>query len=187
MNETPVQPQFHQVATELAEPLLRYLTRQIGDPMVAEDLRQETLLRIERGLPNFAGRAQLKTWAFSIAGNVVADYLRQPQHRLKLVDIEEAANASADDQTLDEQLVIDEMNSCVRGVIDSLPPDYRTALILHDLEGMTAEQTADVSQCSLATAKIRIHRARQRLKDALQRQCDFYRDTDDVFRCSRVS
>jgi len=81
--------------------------------------------------------------------------------------------------------VVDEMSTCVRGVIDSLPGDYRTALVLHDLEGLTAAQVADVAGCSLATAKIRIHRARRRLKDALEDECRFYRDEDDVFRCDR--
>ena len=179
-------PDFEQLARELSAPLLRYLTRQVGDAAIAEDLRQEALLKIERGLPGFGGRADIKTWAFAIASHVAIDYLRLPAHRLKVVEMDEAAQVADANPEVDEQLVIDEMNSCVRGVIDSLPPDYRTALILHDLEGMSAEQTAAVSHCSLATAKIRIHRARQRLKAALATQCDFYRDSDSVFRCTRA-
>ena len=179
-------PSFEQVARDLSTPLLRYLTRQVGDASVAEDLRQETLLKIERGLPGFAGRANIKTWAFSIASHVVIDYLRQPGQRLKMVAIDEAADIADDDALMDDNCVVDEMNNCVRTVIDSLPPDYRTALILHDLEGMTAAQTAEVSQCSLATAKIRIHRARARLKAALAKQCDFYHDSDSVLRCTRT-
>jgi RNA polymerase sigma-70 factor (ECF subfamily) len=77
------------------------------------------------------------------------------------------------------------MSSCVRDVIDGLPGNYRTALVLHDLEGLTAAQVAEVANCSLATAKIRIHRARRRLRDALEEECRFYRDDDDVFRCDR--
>jgi RNA polymerase sigma-70 factor (ECF subfamily) len=73
----------------------------------------------------------------------------------------------------------------VRQVIDSLPQDYRAALVLHDLEDLSAQHVADICGCSLATAKIRIHRARQRLRGALKRECDFYRDDDNVFRCDR--
>ena len=76
-------------------------------------------------------------------------------------------------------------DACVRGVIDSLPEDYRTALVLHDLEGQTAAQVADIAGCSIATAKIRIHRARRRLKQALNEECSFYRDEDNVLRCDR--
>jgi RNA polymerase sigma-70 factor (ECF subfamily) len=74
------------------------------------------------------------------------------------------------------------MNSCVRGVIDSLPEDYRAALVLHDLEGLSDAQTAEVCGCSLPTAKIRVHRAHA--TEALQRECD-HRDSDDVYRCDR--
>ncbi len=77
------------------------------------------------------------------------------------------------------------MSSCVRQVIDSLPEDYRAALVLHDLEGLTAAEVARICACTVATAKIRVHRARARLQQALQRECDFYRDGDSVLRCDR--
>jgi RNA polymerase sigma-70 factor (ECF subfamily) len=100
-----------------------------------------------------------------------------------MVDIGETAHTL--DAETDENLVVDEMNSCVREVIDSLPEDYRTALVLHDLEGQTAAQVAEIAGCSVATAKIRIHRARRRLKEALDEECRFYRDSNNVFRCDR--
>jgi RNA polymerase sigma-70 factor (ECF subfamily) len=81
--------------------------------------------------------------------------------------------------------VLDQMNECIRQEIDALPADYRAAMILHDLEGLTAVQTARILDCTLATAKIRIHRARQRLKQYLKRDCEFYRDDDQVLRCDR--
>jgi RNA polymerase sigma-70 factor (ECF subfamily) len=76
------------------------------------------------------------------------------------------------------------MNSCLRQVIDTLPSDFRTTLILHDLEGMSAKEVASICECSLATAKIRIHRARARLKERLERKCDFQHE-DGVLRCDR--
>lgn len=178
-------PALEQVAEELSIPLRRYLGRYVGNPVVAEDLLQETLIRIARGLPGFAGRASVKTWAFSIATRVAADHFRQPAHRVDIVDVDESLESTDSEPTVDQQLVIDEMNACVREVIDSLPQDYRAALVLHDLEGLTAAQTAEVCGCSVPTAKIRIHRARERLKEALKRECDFYRDSDNVFRCDR--
>ena len=176
---------FPQIADELSAPLLRYLGRYTGDRDLAEDLLQETLMRIARGLPGFEGRAELKTWAFSIATRVAADHFRQPANRLTIVDVEESHEPPDAGRLADQRLVVDDMNACVRQVIDSLPEDYRAALVLHDIEGLTAEQTAEVSGCTLPTAKIRIHRARARLTKALQRECRFYRDTEDVFRCDR--
>ncbi len=177
--------EIEQIDQELSGPLLRYLERYVGDGAVAEDLLQETLVRIVRGLPGFAGRASLKTWAFSIATRVAADHFRPPANRLHIVEIDESADLSDGALGADERLVIDQMNSCVRQVLDSLPADYRAALVLADLEGLTAAQIAEICGCSLPTAKIRIHRARLRLKEALQKECDFYRDTNNVLRCDR--
>lgn len=176
---------FAQVAAELVAPLRRYLRRYAGDATLADDLLQEALIRISRGLATFGGQASFKTWAFSIATRVAVDHFRSPAHRRQIIDIDEAAELAATDRLTDEQLVIGEMNACIRQVIDSLPEDYRAALVLHDLEELTAAQVAEICGCSIATAKIRIHRARARLRTALESQCQFYRDADNVFRCDR--
>jgi RNA polymerase sigma-70 factor (ECF subfamily) len=185
MGHSPEQVSFEKLAQELSRPLWRYLKRYTGDPAVADDLLQETLLRIARGLPAFAGRSNVRTWAFSIATHAAADYFRKPDRRLHIVEMSEANDPADADRMIDERVVTDEMNACVRQVIDSLPDDYRAPLVLHDLEGLTVEQTAEICGCSLATAKIRIHRARHRLRNALQQQCEFYRDTENIFRCDR--
>jgi RNA polymerase sigma-70 factor (ECF subfamily) len=152
---------------------------------VAEELLQETFMRINKGLPSFAGRSSIKTWAFSVASRVAADYLRHPDRRMRIVELADVAEPIDPDRAVDERMVLGEMNECIRKVIDGLPDIYRAALILHDLEGLSAEQTAEICECSVASAKIRIHRARLRLKEALNEQCEFYRDPDSVFRCDR--
>jgi RNA polymerase sigma-70 factor (ECF subfamily) len=156
----------------------------MGNAAIARDLLQETLSRIARGLPDFEGRSSLRTWAFSVATRVAADHFRRPESRLQVVDVDELPEVAGEAE-IDEQLIVDEMNTCVRGIIDGLPPDYRTALVLHDLEGLTAAETARACGCSLETAKIRIHRARRRLRQALEMQCTFYRGRDGVVRCDR--
>jgi RNA polymerase sigma-70 factor (ECF subfamily) len=178
---------FEDVAEKLSGPLQRYLERMVGSRATADDLLQETLMRIARGLPNFEGRSSVKTWAFSIATRVATDHYRRPETRAQIVDVDEVQGLCDSELDVGGRIVIDEMNSCVREVIDSLPEDYRAALVLHDLEGLTAAATAEASGCSVATAKIRIHRARARLREALQAECDFYRDDEDVFRCDRKS
>jgi RNA polymerase sigma-70 factor (ECF subfamily) len=183
-------PGSDDLALELSEPLRRHFQRMVGNRETAEDLLQETLLRMARALPAFEGRASAKTWAFAIAMRVIADHFRAPEERVQIVDLDERIGQSVDDVpvgevAVDERMVVDEMNACVRGVIDSLPEDYRAALVLHDLEGLTASQVAEISGCSVATAKIRIHRARARLKAALRAACSFYRDGEGVFRCDQ--
>jgi RNA polymerase sigma-70 factor (ECF subfamily) len=185
MDAEPSRFMFEDVARELSGPLRRYLERLVGNRATADDLLQETLLKIARALPEFEGRSSVKTWAFTIATRVATDHFRRPHSRAQMVEIDETGPNQVLDAEIDQRLVIDEMSSCVREVIDSLPEDYRTALVLHDLEGQTAAQVAEIVGCSVATAKIRIHRARRRLKEALNQECNFYRDEDNVFRCDR--
>jgi len=184
MNEAN-DPQVAAILTEMAQPVLHYLERYVGDPAVACDLQQETLIRIARGYAAFAGRSAVKTWAFAIANRVAADYFRDPERRTRIVELDEAAELPSPEAHIDVGLIAAEMNQCVRQVIDSLPDAYRSALILHDLEGLSIEQTALISDCTPATAKIRTHRARSRLREALGRKCAFYHDAEGVYRCDR--
>ena len=181
----PSRPPFEAVARELSAPLLRFLGRYCGDGAVAEELRQEALIRMERGYPSFAGRSSVKTWAFSIASRVAADHYRRPERRMRIVELDPSEEPADPVPPVEERMAVDEMSACVRGVIESLPEAYRGALILHDLEGLTAEEVAATSDCSLATAKIRIHRARERLRKALRAQCSFSRSVDGVLQCER--
>jgi RNA polymerase sigma-70 factor, ECF subfamily len=125
---------FEQIAAELSPQLSRYLRRYAGDT-AADDLLQETLIRIARGLPEFAGRASVKTWAFAIATRVAADYFRRPDSRHRIVEMDEAAEVVDTGPLSDERIIAGEMNACIRQVIDSLPEDYRAPLVLHDLGG----------------------------------------------------
>lgn len=176
---------FDLLLAEISPSILRYLERYVGNHALAEDLLQETLIRISKGFETFDGRSSLKTWAFTIANHVAADYFRKPERRKEIVEIEEAMEVEDPGQPIAERLIGGEMNQCVRQVIDSLPETYRAVLILYDLEELSIEQTAEICQCSVGNAKIRVHRARQRLKEALQKQCAFYRDDEGVYRCDR--
>jgi len=176
---------FDEVAGQLRDPILRYLRRFVGDATLAEDLLQEVLVRISKGLDGFEARASAKTWAFKIATHTAIDHLRRSQRGLKLVEVEDLAVVPDPGEGLGERLVIDEMNACLRGEIDRLPDSYRAAILLHDLEGLSAAETAEILGCSVATAKIRIHRARARLKQTLLADCNFYRDPEQVLRCDR--
>ncbi len=146
---------------------------------------RKPFLRISKGLPDFEGRSSLKTWAFKIATRTAIDHWRRADGGLRVVEVEEAEALPDDVEDIGERLAIDEMGACVRGEIDRLPEDYRAAIILHDLEGLTAVETSQIIGCSLPTAKTRIHRARARLRKALEEDCRFYRDRDQVLRCDR--
>lgn len=86
---------------------------------------------------------------------------------------------------LDSLLIRKDMNECIRGIVDSLPGNYRTALVLSELEGLTNAEIAEVAGISLDTVKIRLHRARMRLKKELEAKCNFYHDERNELACDR--
>lgn len=176
---------FDATARAQADAILAFLTRYVGDRDTAHDLLQETLIRMQRALPGFEGRSSVRTWSFAIASRVAADYLRHPERQARIVDVDEAADLADGAPGQDARLVAEDMNDCIRASIDTLPDRFRSALILHDLEGLSIRQVAEVCACTVATAKIRVHRARGRLRDTLNQRCDFYRDDEQVFRCDR--
>lgn len=185
MSETAPSSPLESALAAMAQPVLRYLERYVGDPVLAADLQQETLTRMARGYGTFAGRSSVKTWAFAIANRVAADHFRAAENRVRIVELDEADDIAAPEPGVDAALIAQEMNNCVRQVIDSLPEIHRAALILHDLEGLSLEQTALICDCSLGAVKVRLHRARGRLREALTRACAFYHDEDGAYRCDR--
>jgi RNA polymerase sigma-70 factor (ECF subfamily) len=175
----------------------RYLASLVGD-QEAEDVTQEVFTKVNRGLSNFRGESQLSTWLYRIATNAAVDRLRSPSHKQTVMSEEElievgkvkAAEAQAENMTdesssVDGQLVRKEMNECIRDFVDRLPANYRTVLVLSELEGMKNREVAEILGISLETVKIRLHRARAKLKEELGRECTFYRDERDELACDR--
>ena len=175
-------PDFEDIAGELSRPLFTYLKRMTGNAEDADDLLQETLMRIARGLPRFEQRSSVKTWAYRIATTVAIDFYRKTgkDHFVEFNDTDDCSDFDEDDR-----LVLDEMNACVREVIDGLPPDYRAALVLYNLQGKSVEETARITEVSVSTAKIRIHRAKARLQKALDEKCVFYKSANGTLRCDK--
>jgi len=75
------------------------------------------------------------------------------------------------------------MNACIRGFVENLPTDYRSVVVLSELEELSNQQIAEVLGISLATVKIRLHRARALLKKEFATRCDFYQDEGNGLLC----
>lgn len=181
----PAELSFEDVANEYSSYLSHYLQRVVQDRGIAEDLLQQTLMRIARGLPDFDGRSSVKTWAYTIATRTAMDHFRKSRTEPLVVNEAEAAGVEDDAPTPEQHLALEQMNACVREVVAALPDEYRTAILLHDFSGLSVRETAAACGCSEATAKVRIHRARAKLKLALQKECTLYHDENNVLRCHR--
>jgi RNA polymerase sigma-70 factor (ECF subfamily) len=183
---------FHRIFTEYYPKITGYLRRLVGEGE-AEDLAQEVFVKVDRGLDDFRGEAHLSTWIYRIATNVAIDHLRKPSFRLTINHSKDDDALASElemlqkesDPALDTLLIRKDMNECIRSIVDGLPEKYRTALILSDLEDMTNSDICEVLGLTLDTVKIRLHRARIRLRKALDAQCQFYHDERNELACDR--
>jgi RNA polymerase sigma-70 factor (ECF subfamily) len=85
----------------------------------------------------------------------------------------------------ERKAVRDEMPECFREYVDKLPTDYRTVIILSEIKELKNQEIADILGVSLETVKIRLHRARVRLKAEFEAGCHFYHDEDGNLACDR--
>ena len=185
---------FDQAYADHSGKILAYLRRLTRDPHLAEELVQETFIRVSQGLNNFRGQARLSTWIYRIATNVYLDSYRKSKARFpnmqpfasSSLPVESSDPAEPSEPRLADRLFEQsEMGECVRGFVDSLPPEYQSVIVLHDLQGLKNAEISQILDCSLGTVKIRIHRARQRLKALLSRHCDFEYSEENVLSCDR--
>jgi RNA polymerase sigma-70 factor (ECF subfamily) len=188
---------FLSIYEEFYPKILHYLRRMVGDND-ADDVAQEVFDKISRNLDDFKGESKISTWIYRIATNAALDKLRSLPYKrsaagplaplpVEIVDMQKEATATIKKkpQLPDQQLIRNEMSECIREFVDNLPADYRTIIILNELEGFTNKEIADILQVSLDTAKIRLHRARARLKKMLEEGCDFYHDDRSELACDR--
>jgi RNA polymerase sigma-70 factor (ECF subfamily) len=170
-------PDFHELYDEFQPKILRYMTRMLGESE-AEDLTQEIFARVASSLTGFRGESQLSTWLYRIATNAALDRLRglPKAATVQLAETEDDIPdqnvwTGEDKPGVESQIYRNEMNDCIRGFIAGLPENYRTVLLLADFEGLENDQIADILDLTLDTVKIRLHRARERLKAVLAANC----------------
>lgn len=174
---------FQRVYDEFQPRIRRYLARLAG-PGEADDLSQETFARVSQALAGFRGEAALSTWIYRIATNVVFDRARSPAFQLQVRTAEpEALAALGTAPAIEQDIARREMSECVRDYVDQLPADYRTVVVLSELEELPDREIAEILGITLEAAKIRLHRARARLRQMLDQGCEVSRDERNELTC----
>ncbi len=138
----------------------------VGNPMTAEDIAQEVFLRAYRALPRFRGESSLYSWLYRITINLSLNHLRR-QTALPLPE-EEARGAAPSPHDPGALLEERERELLVRRAIASLPPHYRIAVILRDLEGLSYQEIADLLGIPIGTVKSRLNFGKRLLKEKLR-------------------
>lgn len=182
-----IDPDF--VAERYRNSIYRYILRLVGDAQHADDLTQETFLRVHRRLAELKDAAALEAWLYRIATNICYDYFRSREQRqptLPLSSLAEDDNSLIADEVAlrsDQMLEQSDMSDCVLRFLTELPDAQREVILLHDLHGLSNPAIAETLGLSLDNVKIRLHRARARLKTALSAGCDFDANDRGVLIC----
>lgn len=182
--------EFERIYQEYHPKIQRYLNNLAGEEH-ARDLTQTVFLNISRSLADFRGDSSLSTWIYRIATNLAHDHaasslVRQQDNELlfpegeSLDDLPDARFMSAD-----REYIRREMNACIRGVVNDLPENYRAVLILSEFDELSNSEIAEIVGISIDTVKIRLHRARRALRQAMECRCTFYHDERSEIMCDR--
>ena len=155
---------FRKLVDLHVERLHRLGYRMLGSREEAEDVAQESFIRLFRALPDWQpGRAKLSTWLYRVASNLCIDRLRK-RREVALPEDYDAPDPQAES---DGGLADRELRDRVRGAIDALPERQRLAILLSHYEGCGNPETADVLGISVEAVESLLSRARRTLKQAL--------------------
>jgi RNA polymerase sigma-70 factor (ECF subfamily) len=172
----------------------RFVFQFVQDASLADELTQDAFLKAYQAWGDFRGEAPQRIWLLRIARNVCLDHLRSPRSR-KAASLEGEQVEGRDTcvpvdilgkeppPSVEQSARETEMTGCVQQFVLSLPETLRTPLILHDVEGLTNRQIAQVLGCSLEAAKMRLHRARAALRKLMEQRCDLFHDERNVLSC----
>lgn len=138
--------------------------RLVGDRHEAEDVAQEAYLRVFRSLRGFRQEARFETWLYRIVTNAAFSHLRRKgRFGAVLAEGQESAIEEPEVRPVEAALDRDEVKRALQG----LTLGARTVVVLKDVYGLSCQEIADEMGLSEAAVKVRLHRARKRLKDAI--------------------
>jgi RNA polymerase sigma-70 factor, ECF subfamily len=153
------------------------------DPDEADEVTLEVFVRAWRGLGRFQGRAKLSTWLYRIAFNEAQRALshRHPPYAETAADDEDPAAAVPDDEHHgpDAQALDRELDEVLDRALSQLPPEWRVAVVLRDLEGLSTAEAAHIAGIRQAAFKSRLHRGRMQLRELLEPYLEAVSSSED--------
>lgn len=166
---------FEALVTAYQKQVYNLALRTVGNPEDAADLSQEAFLRAYRSIGSFRGDSKFSVWLYRLTTNICIDFLRskgrKPTVSLTMEnDDEETQELDVADDRFDpeENFQRAELQRAVQRGLNSLPEEFRTILILRELEGMSYAEIGEILHLEEGTVKSRLFRARSRLCDFLK-------------------
>ena len=156
-----------------SDKIYRLAISMLKQEAAAEGVVQDTFLRLIERLDQFEERSQLGTWLYRIAYNLTVDRLRKRKPDLELGEESEDGRLTAPFHLVDwkqwpENLLADaEVTAALDDAIAALPEKFRIVFVLREIEGLSTQETAEITSLSLSATKVRLHRARLFLREHL--------------------
>lgn len=153
--------------------LQNYIFSIVNNMAVAEDLTEETFVKLLIRRPKNKNTASFKTWLYTIGRNTALDWLRKnPKGRD--IPIELALNIAAEEEEFLHRYIKDEEKRAVHDALESISPDYRNVLTLFYFEEFTVEEISKIIRKSKKNTSVLLHRARKSLKNQLEQEDFIY-------------
>ena len=162
---------FERFVEHFRSKIFRHSMLVCGNPDDAEEVAQETLLKIFENFDQLRDPERVRAWVFRIAKNSCLLQRRKsvfaPQHELPLDELPPTSEVADDARLPDQQLQSGELRALLDHVITELPDAYRSVVLLRDLEELSTEETAQILDVSPDVVKTRLHRARAAMRQKL--------------------
>jgi RNA polymerase sigma-70 factor (ECF subfamily) len=174
---------FYSIFDQYHDRLKKFVTITVKNEWVADDIVQEVFVRAQSKIDTLKDNHKIGSWLFRIAYRQCMDHFRKERRKApeEVEDFPEADASSS--STMQKKLEQHQMSVCVQNQMLLLPENYRTVIWLFDVLGFTLEEAADILELSVENVKIRLHRARKKLKTILNQKCSFEKDERNVLLC----
>ena len=173
------EPAYRELLRRYERPVFSLIFRMVRDRETAEDLAQETFIKVLNHIDRYRPEFKFSSWLFKIANNITIDHLRR--RHLDTISIEGSPDAvtgesmratavtvkSAGESPL-EEMESKELGAAIEAAIAKLRPEYRACIILRHVEDYSYDEIAEIVKLPLGTVKTYIHRARQELREHLE-------------------
>mgnify|MGYP000222515779 CR=1 FL=1 len=154
----------NQVWQQYSEDLKKFINSKVKNKTVADDILQESFIKIHTKLHTLKDITKLKSWIFSIARNAVMDYFKSNNKTVEIANFESETHLLKDKHT---------EKDCLQGILQNLPKKYREPLFLSDIKGMKQGDVAAQLKLPLPTVKSQIQRARKLIAQGFMDCCGF--------------
>ena len=170
---------YRELIRRYERPVFSLVFRMVRDRELAEDLAQDTFIKVLQHIDRYRPEFKFSSWLFKIANNVAIDHLRRRQldtvsmdgspHALTADAVQESSfDVSDHDESALDRLEAKELGSAIEDAIATLRPEYRSCILLRHVEDKSYEEIAATLDLPLGTVKTYIHRARHELRGLLE-------------------